>query len=249
MRQMGFVGKSRLEAAQRLLPDALSAWRSQWCFECQDTPIELPIVTAEAVGDASVTAKSWQHVAASNGALWFGVCESTSWHRLVFGEQAEEVPADQVATYLIQQAQLALVNALLKVLQQAPVKVIHTETPTAIAAAYSPRVLLTISGQKAAVFILLDASLLNTFLPNSVTKPSLLDRQQAIGSARIKLKLSLPLSEVAIEDLSDIHPGDILKTASPLSQTFHLSTECGDVVAEGFLVRADTRLAVQLIDR
>lgn len=250
MRQMGYVGKSRLEAAQRLLPDVLSSWCEQWCFgySNQATLFAATVIT-EVADDVGITATDWRYALTPDGALCLGSHESSSWYRLVFGEHAQEVPIDEMADYLIQQAQLALANALLEVLQQEKIPTIFAEAPDAMATACSPRLRLTIPGHEAEIFILIDASLLNTYLPIPVARFPLLDRQHAIGGARIKLKLSLPLSEISVADLSDLHPGDILKATTPLSQLFHLVTDRDALVAKGFLVRAHTRLAVQLTDR
>lgn len=249
MRHMGFVGKSRLEAAQRLLPDVLAEWRSHWCFEREETVIESVVsVTAESEGDASITAINWRYSLTPNGELWLGVCQSSSWHRVIFGDSEEGVPSDQVAAYLVGQAQMGLINAVLKVLQLAPVKVLCDEAPVAIAAAFSPRVLLEVPVYEDGVFILLDANLLNAYLPIPPANTPLLERQHAVGGARLRLKLSLPLSEVSVADLSDLHPGDILKADTFLTQPFHLATDRDVLIAKGFLVRSDTRLAVQLTD-
>lgn len=250
MRQMGYVGKSRLEAAQRLLPDVLSNWSSQWCFGRQDLETVLAAtVTAEAVDDASITAMDWQCAVTPNGGLWLGSRAPSSWHRLLFGAQAQEVPVDEVASYLTQQGQLTLANALLNALQQEPIAALFAEAPTATVTSCSARLLLAMPGHEADILLVLDASLLNAYLPIPAARFPLLDRQQAIGGARIKLKLLLPLSEISVADLSDLHPGDILKAATPLSQPFHLVTDRDALVAKGFLVRAHTKLAIQLTDR
>ena len=112
-----------------------------------------------------------------------------------------------------------------------------------------PRLLLTMPGHETDIFIVLDASLLDAYLPIPPARLPLLDRKHVIGGARIKLRLSLPLAEVSVADLSDLHPGDILQTAIPLSQPFHLMTTQDALIARGFLVRIHSQLAVQLTDR
>ncbi|MEK6788417.1 MAG: hypothetical protein AABY68_05655 [Pseudomonadota bacterium] len=248
MRQIGYVGKSRLEAAQRLLPGALSSWRSQWCFDGRNSAsASAATLPAETADDISSIATHWQQAATPNGVLWLGSRASSNWQDLVFGEQAQDVPADQIAEHLIRQAQLALANALLDALQQRQVDTMAAAIATPVAAC-SPCLLLTVPGHEADIFIVLDASLLDAYLPIPAARIPLLDRKQAIGGASIKLKLMLPLAEISVADLGDIYPGDILKATTPLSQPFHLTTDQDAVVAKGFLVRAHSRLAVQLAD-
>jgi len=245
MRQIGYVGKSRFQAAQRVLPEALSLWRAHWCFGGRDVASVLAL-TAEAMADASITATDWRAAVTLNGSLWLGSCGPSCWHRLVFGEHAEDAPVDELGDYLIGQAQLALANTLLEALQQTPIDTMVAESP--IVTACSSRLLLTIPGNEADIFILLDASLLDAYLPIPEAKIPLLNRQQAIASARLKLKLTLPLSAISVADLSDLHLGDVLKTATPLSQPFHLTTNQDALLAKGFLVRAHTKLAIQLTE-
>lgn len=249
MRQIGYVGKSRLEAAQRLLPGVLLGWRSQWCFASRDATA-MPAITlpADAKDDISSIATHWQQAVTPNGMLWLGGRTESCWQYLVFGEQAQDVPADQIAGHLIRQAQLALANTMLDALQQRPIDAMDAGVPTPFTTC-SSCLLLSVPGHESNIFIVLDASLLDAYLPIPAARFSLLDRKHAIGGARIKLKLILPLSEISVADLEDLHLGDILQTSRPLSQSFHLVTHQSALIAKGVLMRSHSWLAVQLADR
>lgn len=248
MSPMGFVGKSRLEAAQRVLPEVVSSWRTQWCFGAE-AATQVAVLAAEVPGVTSLAAMDWVHVATAEGSIWLGCREVSSWHRMVFAEQANEVPVDTVAQYLVQQAQLGLANGVLAALERPAVAELSSDAVDPPSSPFSPCVLVKTNSHGEELCMLLDASLLSAYLPMPEPRVALIDRKSVIGAARVKLRLSLPLSEISVADLSDLHPGDILKAATPLSQPFHLMTDQDALLAKGFLVRARTQLAVQLTDR
>lgn len=251
MRQFGFVGKMRLEAAQRLLPEAVSTWRSQWCFGHGAEAASPLVIEAEAVpDDVALATMYWLHVEAGDGCFWLGTRGASAWHRLVMGDHADDAPVDAVAEHLQHQARLGLANTLLSELQLATVDVLATGSlPVVPGAVCSPQILLMLRGAGEELFILLDALLFNSHLPTPEAKQPLVARSSAIGSARIKLRVTLPLSEVAVADLSGLQVGDILKAETPLTQAFHLMTDRDTPLAKGFLARTQTRLALQLADR
>lgn len=249
MRQFGFVGKTRLEAAQRTLPELVNVWREQWCFAVGTGDALLTVSdTQEAADDILLDAVRWLQVDTVAGRLWIGSPWVQSWPQLVFGRHADAVPADPTSDHLLLRAQLALANALLSQLQLDAITE-FVEPEAALANVISgPQILLMDRQQGSSLLVLLDASLLNHHLAPSVSQPTLTDRKQAIGSARIKLHIQLPLSDVSVASLSNLQPGDILKTETALSQRFQLIDEDASVLASGCLARLGQNLALQLTE-
>lgn len=247
MRRLGFLGKSRLDAARKLLPEAVDNWRAQWCFVDEQAPWlsdcsdETGLAEQEAVASLA-----WQKAQGSKGAIWLAGQQPDAWRQLLFGAHAKNIPEDATARHLLAQAQLALVNALLAELQQAPVEALVAEATSAPGGLYNDRLLLSIAGPDTQLYVLLDAALLEQHLPSLPTLPALVNRQAAIGKAKIKLHVRLPLASLALGEMNDLQAGDILRARTELAQPLRLTTEQAKVVAEGYLARHQDHLALQL---
>lgn len=235
----GFVGASRLVRARELLPAAWAEWQQAWCFQKEDQAA----VLVESVTPADSGGTTWLHARVPAGGLWLGFGEDENWHRLVFGP-VEQAPQDALATALIADARLALVNTVLQALEQAPVSGLTTDV-SAFPGHTCPRLVLHTADKSVA--LLLDASLLDAALPVSAPAETLLKREQVIGSARVKLRVSLPLSSVSAATLTQLRVGDVLPTTTPLSRSFELTLSDARQ-AGGFLVRAGADRALQLAD-
>ncbi|WP_339527220.1 FliM/FliN family flagellar motor C-terminal domain-containing protein [Pseudomonas sp. EA_35y_Pfl2_R111] len=247
MRRLGFLGKSRLDAASKLFPEAVANWRAQWCFVDEQVPwlSQCSDETALAKQEA-VTSLAWQKAQGRAGSIWLAGQQPDAWRQLLFGVHAKNIPEDATARHLLVQAQLALVNALLAELQQAPFEDLVAEAPNAPGGLYSDRLLLNIAGPDTQLYVLLDAALLEQHLPSLPTLPALVNRQAAIGKAKIKLHVRLPLASLALGEMNDLQAGDILRARTELAQPLRLTTEQAKVVAEGYLARHQDHLALQL---
>lgn len=235
----GFVGVSRLAWARELLPAAWAEWQQAWCFQKAGQAA----VRVESVAPADCGGTTWLHARVPAGGLWLGFGEDADWHRLVFGP-VEQAPQDALATALIADARLALVNTVLQAAGQVPVGELVPDV-SAFPGHSCPRLVLHVADKS--VVLLLDASLLDAALPVRAPAETLLKREQVIGSARVKLRVSLPLSSVSAATLSQLRVGDVLPTATPLSRRFELTLSDARQ-ASGFLVRAGTDRALQLAD-
>ncbi|MFD2642008.1 FliM/FliN family flagellar motor C-terminal domain-containing protein [Pseudomonas japonica] len=241
MRLLGFLGASRLAAARDTLPAQVEAWREQWCFADDAWSIECQ--AEQALDPAPL---HWLRATSPHGALHIAGRHADSWRRAVFGTHAGQLPEDASATHLLEQARLALVNILLQALGQAPVQDLSAAAPEAPGAALGPRALLRIELGDNALYCLLDAALFDAALPPLAAPPALVERKQAIGGARVRLTLQLPLTELALGDIDDLSPGDVLRAQARLDQPLTLASEPGDVLAKGYLARQQDRLALQL---
>lgn len=247
MRRLGFLGKSRMDAARKLLPGVVDDWRAQWCFVDEQAPWLSECSDETALteqGDVAVLA--WQKAPGSKGAIWLAGQYPDAWRQVLFGAHAKDIPDDATARHLLVQAQLALVNALLAELQQAPVEALNAEAPSAPGAPFGDRLLLSIRGQGPLLYVLIDAALLERFLPPLPAKPALVNRQAAIGKAKIKLQVRLPLVSLAVGEMNSLQPGDILRARTELAQPLSLVSEQDEMLAEGYLARQQGHLALQL---
>lgn len=249
MRSIGYLGNRRLDAARQRLPVAVSAWREQWCLgaEVGAHAIQMTL-SANDADEIDAGAMHLQQACTSNGSIWLGAKTGTCWQHLLFGHKSRDVPADELATHLCLQSQLALANALLKALH-------HDEVSTLMASASTdavmrnPGVRISITGSETSILMLLDASLLDAWLPLPPAREPLWSRQHAIGSTRIPVRLMLPLATASASSLIELNLGDIICLKTPLSRRFNLETDRGALIGEGIPVAANGLLAVQLIDR
>jgi len=247
MRFLGFLGASRLAMAQQVLPAQVEEWRGQWCF-ASDAPWQVRCDAEQALADAAQAAGlSWLRGQSARGALHVAGLHGDSWTRAVFAGQAAQVPDDASARHVLEQARLALVNALLQGLGQEPVASLDAQAPHAPGAALGSRALLHIDLGDSTLYCLVDAALLDPALPALAQAAALTPRKDALGGARIRLELSLPLAELALGDINDLSPGDVLLARTRLDQPLTLSSTQGAPLAKGYLARSQERLALQLI--
>lgn len=249
MRFLGFLGKRRLDAARDLLPPQVEAWRQHWCFSNEAQAWRVSCDEERNLGEAALAgALDWWQADVEAGALHIAGSSADSWQHLVFGAHAGQVPDDASARHLLEQARLALVNALLQALGQAPVDSLTAQPPVAPGAPLGSRALLRIELADIQVHCLLDAALLNLALPALPAQNPLVERKNALGKARITLRLHLPLVELALGDINDLSPDDVLRARAQLDQPLALATEHGEALAKGYLARSQGHLALQLIN-
>ncbi|KWU52868.1 FliM/FliN family flagellar motor switch protein [Pseudomonas palleroniana] len=243
MKALGFIGKSRWNAATEKLPAAVEAWCEQWCFSQEGKPWQIECL--ECV-DTADQARAQDLAWLKTGSAGAAVQVAGDWTSLVFGAFAEALPADETADYLLQEAQRALVNSVLASIGQAPATQLLAAPPRALGKPMSSDILLRVSVESFRVFVVLDAVLLNNALGPQEVKPPLFPRESALGNARVRLSLQLPLTSLSIGEMNDLHPGDTLRAQALLSQTLQLRVGT-QVVASGYLARRQDHLAVQLI--
>lgn len=247
MRFLGFLGTSRLAMARQILPAQVEEWREQWCF-AGDAPWQVQCEAEQALTACGQAAGlAWQRAQGTRGAVHIASLQGDGWTRAVFAGQAAQVPDDASARHVLEQARLALVNALLQGLGQEPVAGLSDDAPHAPGAALGSRALLRIERGDSTLFCLVDAALLEAALPVPAKPVALVQRKDAIGGAKIRLDLALPLAELALGDINDLAPGDVLLARARLDQPLTLSSTQGAPLAKGYLARSQARLALQLI--
>ena len=242
MRALGFIGASRLAAAERLLPEVIRQWREQWCFQgaaahdcgCAAESAEVIALAAE---------QGWKQAGGAKGNLWL----SAHWQQIVFGPYAADAPRDPVGQQLLEAAQQALAASLLAALGGQATAPLGAGVPAALGAALSPRLLLRARFGAEHLLLLVDAALLEAFLPATTRKhPPLLERRAAIGGAKLKLSVSLPFASLSVGEVNSLTPGDILQAGTHFLEPLDLNIQGKQTVAKGFLARRDEHLALQL---
>lgn len=247
MRFLGFLGASRLNMARQVLPAQVDEWREQWCFgDAEQWAIHCDGEQVLANHEQAL-GLAWQRAQCPRGAMYVAGLRADSWTRTVFAAQAAKVPDDASARHVLEQARLALVNGLLQGLGQEPVASLDDEAPHAAGAALGSRALMQIELGDTALFCLIDATLLEPALPALAKPTALTQRKDAIGGAKIRLSLALPLAELALGDINGLNPGDVLLAAARLDQPLTLSSSQGAPLAKGYLARRQECLALQLI--
>ncbi|MDO9620958.1 MAG: hypothetical protein U0998_00480 [Moraxellaceae bacterium] len=236
-----FVGSTRLEHARKLLPSVWSDWHSNWCFKVDGLANEPVLIDAASAEDMAQA--NWLCAEMPEGKVWLGYESESDWHRQLFGG-IDQAPHDALTASLIEQARLALVNSMLVAigLEKVTSLTLHSQTTPEY---MCPRVIMRVTGH--AICVCLDASLFNTFLPLPVQQKPLVRREEAIGSARVSLRVHLSLSKVPVAALSQLQLGDVLPTTMSLSQRFQLVLPKG-VQASGYLLRKNSQRVLQLAD-
>lgn len=244
MRPVGMIGQTRLAICAERLPGCVVRWREQWCFVEAGDGFEVTCMAqAEAQGMAQWQAsQTWLSARLPGGNLHL----AGDWQGMVFGPHAAQIPDDATGRHLLEQAQRALVDALLAELGLPPCGALTCAGAGGHDGLLSSRLLLQITRNTQPLWVLLDASLLDHFLPRPAVRRALSDRQGAVGGARFKLRVQMPLSELSIGDLQGLAPGDVLKARTLLIDPLQLVAG-EQVIAEGYLARQDNRLALQLI--
>ncbi|MGF6520107.1 flagellar motor switch/type III secretory pathway protein FliN [Pseudomonas laurylsulfatiphila] len=242
MRMLGFVGTTRLRMACDRLPPVARHWYEQWCFSDGRHTCEM---SCTALGDSSELAATllWLRAKSANGSIFL----AGDWRSMVFGPFTHETPEDETARHLLHEAQLALINNVLEALGQSAISHLAAEPSRPFSDFLNAQVMLQLSVGQSTLYLLLDAALLNVALEPSVPRKPLIERKQALGNARVKLSVRLPLASLSIGEIRDLHPGDTLRSSALLADPVSLQLTEGSVVAGGYLARQNDHLAVQLI--
>lgn len=251
MRRLGFVGKSRLDAAQKQLPDAVRDWHRQWCFCPEETLVETRCIEeTSGTSNPPGTFSKWLQVESAQGCVWLQSMSRVDWLRLLFAHLEPEVPNDQIAGQLIERAQRALVNAVLAALGKEPFGAFAPTETLATNVRLSSRVALELSFSDSCppLALLLDASLLDSCLPPAARASALSLRQDAIKTATVSLRLSLPLAAIPLGEIEGLQPGDVLRTTTNLDQPLMLGVNGEPKLLKGYLARSGDSRAFQLIN-
>lgn len=87
----------------------------------------------------------------------------------------------------------------------------------------------------------------NAALAKPVARRPLIERKHALGNARVKLSVRLPLASLSIGEMRDLRPGDTLRASALLADPVSLQLAEGPVIASGYLAKQQGQVAVQLI--
>lgn len=243
MRALGFVGKRRWHEAAQKLPPAVQAWREQWCLNPVAKPWAVEcLALVEADDPARAQGLEWFKADAAGAAVYV----AGDWVSLVFGAFAQELPAGETANYLLHEARQALVNGVLASIGHVPSTGLVATAAHALGKPLSSDIVVRVRVESFWAYVVLDAALLNSALGPHEVKPPLFPREQALGNAKVRLSLQLPLASLSIGEMNDLQPGDTLRAQALLSQTLQLRVG-QRVVASGYLARQQDHLAVQLI--
>ncbi|BBH33883.1 flagellar motor switch protein FliM-like protein [Pseudomonas sp. St290] len=166
---------------------------------------------------------------------------------MIFGPFMQDVPEDETARHLVREAQLALINNVLEVLGQSGVSHLTAESSRPSSGLLSAQVLLQLHVGQSTLHLSLDAALFNAALEEPVARTPLIERKQALGNARVKLSVRLPLASLSIGDMRDLRPGDTLRASALLADPVSLQLLEGPVIASGYLAKQQGQVAVQLI--
>lgn len=243
MRRIGVMGVSRARMAQDGLNAAIRHWREQWCFSEPASELSVQCLDeARHDGSLDVSDHRWLVVRTARGEV---AC-SGAWRELIFGPHAQGCPDDGTSRHLLEQAQRALFSGVLTELGHDDSIAMVEGVPAAVGQPLGCRVLVHAVFGKADLWMLVDATLMNAVLPEAGTV-TLADRKAAIRSAKLKLRVHLPLASLSIGELRGLSVGDVLRADAMLIDPVQLKVGEGTVIADGYLARQDGHLAVQLI--
>lgn len=242
MRALGFVGEKRLQAARDRLPGVVQQWYRQWCVGDRQSPCQ---VSCHTLADApwQDQAANWQRFQLPFGAVYL----AGDWSQMIFGPLAAQVPADRTAEHLLSEAQRALLNGFLQAFALAAIESMDGRVVDDPRGALGAQVAVRIEAGSCSVQLLLDGALLNDALPSVAPGKSLYERKSALGNARLKLSVRLPLSSLRIGEINDLRPGDTLLAAALLIDPLQVHLDQHGPVAAGYLAQQQGQLALQLV--
>lgn len=242
MRMLGFVGTTRLRMACERLPAVARHWYEQWCMPDARHTFEVSCSALDGSSEWAST-QAWQNAKSVNGSIRLAGDGAS----MIFGPFMHDAPEDETARHLVREAHLALINHLLEALGQHGVSDLTAESSWSPSGLFSAQVLLQLRVGPSTLHLSLDAALLNAALEKPVARTPLIERKHALGNARVKLSVRLPLASLSIGEMRDLRPGDTLRASALLADPVSLQLAEGPVIAGGYLAKQHGQVAVQLI--
>ncbi|WP_260676459.1 FliM/FliN family flagellar motor switch protein [Pseudomonas kilonensis] len=202
-------------------------------------------VNCTALDDSSEWSSTlaWQSAKSAHGSISLAGAGAS----MIFGPFMHDAPEDETARHLVREAQLALINDVLEVLGQSGVSHLTVESSQPPSGLLSAQVLLQLRVGQSTLHLSLDAALLNAALEDPVARTPLIERKRALGNARVKLSVRLPLASLSIGEMRDLRPGDTLRASALLVDPVSVQLAEGPVIAGGYLAKQHGQVAVQLI--
>ncbi|WP_223528556.1 FliM/FliN family flagellar motor switch protein [Pseudomonas sp. A-RE-23] len=189
------------------------------------------------------TTLAWQRAKSAHGSISLAGDAAS----MIFGPFMHDAPEDETARHLVREAQLALINDVLEVLGQSGVSHLTVESSQPSSGLLSAQVLLQLRVGQLTLHLSLDAALFNAALEKPVAPTPLIERKHALGNARVKLSVRLPLASLSIGEMRDLRPGDTLRASALLADPVSVQLAEGPVIAGGYLAKQHGQVAVQLI--
>jgi flagellar motor switch/type III secretory pathway protein FliN len=248
MRRFTFAGTSRLNGARAQLPTVINDWAGQWCLNIKSDSLAINIEEAFSI-PLQQQPDCWLQLDSKAGSLWLAYDESAA-RQIIFDDHAALLPKDKAAQKLIEDAQQALLQTILTSLGHTAIGSVSDQQPQTPYQFGSALVVVNIQIRATCFRIFIDAGLLDTYLParDPGLAKSLVKRQDAIANVKVKLRVSLPLAQLQVNDMYQLNQGDILRCQTLLTQSFQLALDNGPVIARANLGRQQQQVAVQLID-
>jgi hypothetical protein len=251
------LGQTRRDRLQRLLADAIAAWRERW--STASGPIVVELVEAAdskrrvltAASAASLLARS----AAAGTLLELQVPNEGIAGMLgleVRGPVTEAGGASQIATAVWWQALHELCTTVLQRCAFRDISVERTDRDNSIANIQRAGVQVASVrfGTSSALQLFLSPRCIEALLPSSVapTPPvSLVGRRAAIGAETISVEAHLGEAEVSLRELAQLRRGEVIVLDLPLDGRGYLAMPDGTRVADIVLGRRDGFRAVSVV--
>lgn len=245
-REVGFIGKKRYEAANKIIPQAIKEWVTGWCFV--GTQME-PIVGVQAVDSLNpeeIDVKStFRQFGSSDNRIQIGYGNAEVWREVVFGNSSDSLPDDKISKSLLLNAQDALIDILHSALKQDDGQRAKFSGEDVLTIG-GPCMIFKISMNRSVITCVVRADLLNSWLPRVASQKKLVSRDEAIGTVRVKLKVELPLAKIPVGSALSMSEQDVMCGDALLTQPFSLLTENGNYIGCGHLAKVDEKVVLQL---
>lgn len=245
MRRVYFLSESTRTNIKAACVEHLRTWRDSWCFSALEVTVSVFKSNGEDPSDLPC------YVSQSKPNSFFFLDDlGVDWKRLIFNEYINDVPSDDIADSLVEQAKLALVQTLQKILFLSEVNQIAMGNMYFPTSSQQPGdglavIEFAIGSAEFKIHVPVDDWIEKYIDSLSINKQPLIPASSMVGQNEVTIEVELELGSYNIGLIKNLAVGDVMISDISVETPFNI-TLSQKPVAKAFLGKDGPQKAIYL---